>query len=168
VLPVAAVRLTLPEIEAIIGGALPLQAHAPSFWTNRSPRLFTAQPSVQAGWRIVCTGLYAGPPAVRVTRVEARAAEYARSCRPGSYSQAMRMIWACVAVAGSSTVTRGVRGLVSDQTTVSWAVGKSRSAPQYLQTPCTVGRWGSAVSNDGYSPPAPSLAGMRGGAMRLV
>jgi hypothetical protein len=47
--------LTLAEIEAIIGGPLPPRVRAPAFWTNRSRRLFTAQPGMQAGWWMVRT-----------------------------------------------------------------------------------------------------------------
>jgi len=64
-----AVRLTLPEMEAIIGAPLPPRARAPAFWSNRSPRLFGAQPWVQAGWRVVRTELHSAPPAVHLARV---------------------------------------------------------------------------------------------------
>jgi hypothetical protein len=52
------------------------------------------------------------------------------------------MISALVPLPGWRTVIRGVRRLVSDQMTVSLVVGKSRSAPQYLQMPCTMGPFG--------------------------
>jgi hypothetical protein len=64
-----AVRLTFPEMEVIIGAALPPRARAPAFWANRSPRLLVAQPWMQAGWRMVRTELHARPPAVHFARV---------------------------------------------------------------------------------------------------
>jgi hypothetical protein len=68
-LAVDEVTLTLPEIEQMIGQPLPAGASHPSFWTNRSPRLFGAQPWMQAGWRMVRTDLHARPPAVTFVRV---------------------------------------------------------------------------------------------------
>ena len=64
--------LTLDEVEVIIAAPLPPRARTPTFWTNRSPRLFGAQPWVQAGWRVVRTELHGQPPAVHFARVGLR------------------------------------------------------------------------------------------------
>jgi hypothetical protein len=63
------VRLTLAEIEQILGAPLPDWAHRPPFWTNNSRGTFRMQPWVQAGWRMVRTELHARPPAVTFARV---------------------------------------------------------------------------------------------------
>jgi hypothetical protein len=72
-LPRDEVRLTLPEIEQIIGVPLPASARQPSFWTNRGTGLFGVRPWVWAGWRMARTHLRVVPPAVHFVRVEAMA-----------------------------------------------------------------------------------------------
>jgi hypothetical protein len=67
------VRLTLREIEAIIGAPLPAAARRSSFWANRPPGLYRVRPWVAAGWRVVRTELHARPPAVHFARVVAPA-----------------------------------------------------------------------------------------------
>jgi hypothetical protein len=54
----------------------------------------------------------------------------------------MRMTSALRSVPGSMTVTLGVCRAVFCQTIVSLVVGKSRSVPQCLQVPRTVGPFG--------------------------
>jgi hypothetical protein len=68
-LTVDEVRLTFPEIEAIIGAPLPDWAHYPAFWTNSSRGMFRLQPWVQAGWRVARTELHRAEPAVTFVRV---------------------------------------------------------------------------------------------------
>jgi hypothetical protein len=65
------VRLTLPEIEAIIGAPLPVSARHSAFWVNRSrpPSWFAGRSWVQVGWRVLRTELHARPPAVCFARV---------------------------------------------------------------------------------------------------
>jgi hypothetical protein len=69
------VRLTLAEIEQILGVPLSDWAHHPPFWTNSARGLFRRQPWVRAGWRVVRTELHQAEPAVTFVRVVPRAAD---------------------------------------------------------------------------------------------
>jgi hypothetical protein len=73
--PAGEVRLTLAEIEQIIGVPLSAWAHYPPFWTNSARGLFRRQPWVRAGWRVVRTDLRSETPAVHFARVAPRAAD---------------------------------------------------------------------------------------------
>ena len=66
--PVDEVRLTLAEIEQILGVPLPAWARRPAFWANSPRSVFRPQPWVRAGWWVVRTDLYARPPAVTFAR----------------------------------------------------------------------------------------------------
>ena len=68
-LAVDEVRLTLAEIEQIIGAPLPVGAWEPTFWSNHPRGELRAQPWVQAGWRMVRTELHGAAPAVTFARV---------------------------------------------------------------------------------------------------
>ena len=61
------VRLTLVEIEAIIGAALPPSARKPPFWGNASEQVVEL-PWLRAGWRVRRTDLRNDPPAVTFVR----------------------------------------------------------------------------------------------------
>jgi hypothetical protein len=68
-LPADAVRLTLAEIEAIIGVPLPSWEQQATFWGNSPHGTFAGRPWVRAGWRVVRTELHAQPPAVTFAKV---------------------------------------------------------------------------------------------------
>jgi hypothetical protein len=75
-------RLTLTEIEAIIGVPLPAWAHQASFWSNGLPGVFRLQPWVRAGWRMARTEMHSAPPAVHFVRVSgSTASPVASHCR---------------------------------------------------------------------------------------
>jgi hypothetical protein len=67
-LPAAAVTLTLAEIEAIVGFALPPTARDRRFWTNSPRGAFDRRPWVRAGWRVVRRELYRAEPAITFAR----------------------------------------------------------------------------------------------------
>jgi hypothetical protein len=68
-LPAAAVTLTFPEIDAIVGFALPPTACDRRFWTNSPRGAFDLRPWMRAGWRVVRTDLYSAVPAVTFARI---------------------------------------------------------------------------------------------------
>jgi hypothetical protein len=68
-LPAAQVTLTLAEVEAILGFALPPVAHDHSFWTNSTRGTFDMRPWVQAGWRVVRRDLHRATPTVTFAQV---------------------------------------------------------------------------------------------------
>jgi hypothetical protein len=66
------VTLTLGEIEAILGTALPPSARASKFWANVSAgvhRSVQAQAWRRAGWRVARPDLRGGTPAVTFQRL---------------------------------------------------------------------------------------------------
>jgi hypothetical protein len=70
-LTVDEVRLTFPEIEAILGEPLPVTARRSVFWVNQSgsPSWRAARSWVSAGWCVLRTELQARPPTVTFARV---------------------------------------------------------------------------------------------------
>jgi hypothetical protein len=63
------VRLTLAEIEQIIGAPLAAWVRQPTFWSNSPAGVLRPKPWTRAGWRVVRTELQASPPAVHFARV---------------------------------------------------------------------------------------------------
>jgi hypothetical protein len=65
------VRLTFPEIEAIIATSLPVAAYSTPFWWNGAVGVLRVQPWTRAGWRVVRRELHTTPPAVTFARMAA-------------------------------------------------------------------------------------------------
>src|SRR5688500_6000180 len=80
-LPPAGTRLalSLPQIEALVGAALPLGSRAPTWWAN-TPRLAPARAWLAAGWSVTGRSLRATPQLITFTRgVDAASRPTARS-----------------------------------------------------------------------------------------
>jgi len=63
------VRLTLDEIEQIIGAPLAAWVRQPTFWSNSPAGVLRPKPWTRAGWRVVRPELQASPPAVYFARI---------------------------------------------------------------------------------------------------
>jgi hypothetical protein len=63
------VRLTFPEIEAIIATTLPVAAYSTSFWWSGAGGVLRVQPWVRVGWRVVRRELHRATPAVTFARI---------------------------------------------------------------------------------------------------
>jgi hypothetical protein len=73
------VTLTLPEIEQVLGRALPAGASTHAWWT--APRGWDRQPRpwLVAGWRVAGVAMRTVPPTVTFARVAAAGQEDTRS-----------------------------------------------------------------------------------------
>ena len=66
----ATVTLTLPEVEAVVGSALPASAWTQMWWSNaRQGHWAEVRPWVAAGWRVSGTAMRSAPPTVTFARV---------------------------------------------------------------------------------------------------
>jgi hypothetical protein len=68
-LTVDQVTLSFPEIEALVGGALPATAWRQGFWSNGGRGLFRRPPWVQAGWRVARLDQHRETPMVTFVRI---------------------------------------------------------------------------------------------------
>ncbi len=64
---VVSVTLSLPEIEVLVGQALPLTAHRHAWWRN-DPVRTTARAWLAAGWRVTHAQVRQVPSAITFTR----------------------------------------------------------------------------------------------------
>ena len=64
------ITLTLPEVEAVVGSALPASAWTQMWWSNARPGHWAeVRPWVAAGWRVSGTAMRSAPPTVTFARV---------------------------------------------------------------------------------------------------